>query len=202
MSKLKDILQTLLLIGAIAFIAWYMMDSNKREDGKNAQRLLEQDRIEYYRNRDITITARVNTDEATRKNLELILADNKEIKEQVGKLARLQYYNQSAFSSTGTVTNQVNTEYHLRDSHLLVYDTIRKYHYSDGYLDMNCQDINGLSSCTYAYTDTVETVVFLRPLGKWYQFWKWGKKESLTEVTFSNPNAKPVKVKSVLRKSN
>lgn len=93
-------------------------------------------------------------------------------------------------SVTQIKSNTIDTFLLVKHDTIIQHDTISKYNYEDAYLTLDCIDSNDIILCTYNYRDTASVFIHQKPIGKWFQFWKWGKKENKVDVIFGNPKTK------------
>ncbi len=176
--------------------SWYEQKYQK----ENAQQIIDKTvnpKLIVVKDSDSTWLAKISTIEATNENLKYLLGENKQLKEQIGgKLSKLQNLIQTEFESNGNFTTFIRDSIIYKDS--VHVDHLSVFTYSDKNLTQGCQILNNQVSCQYTYQDSVTAIVYMKKMWKWYQFWKWGKRESTTEIRFSNPNTKATNVKSII----
>lgn len=117
----------------------------------------------------------------------IALPEVRRINEELGfKIKHLESVINSRFIATGTIQSPAQ-----KSDSLITF--------SDGYLSATVQ-LSDSSTLAYSYGDSLTAIVHLVKVGKWWKPWTWGKKESKTDVLFSNPNAKAVSVRSIIVK--
>jgi type II secretory pathway pseudopilin PulG len=199
--KTKLILSMVVVALFLALILTVVRLQKEKKENKNTKELLKQSnqQIEY---RNDSSTARVITDEASLKNMKILLNEYSDQLKDLGiKLKNVESLLKVAYKSSGTVTNQIVTNYMVRDSVNMTYDTVRSWSFNDGFLSMNCTGVNNSVTCPYTYSDTLTAVVHISPFKLFRpSTWRAKNRISNTDITFANPSTRAVQIKSIVKK--
>lgn len=204
LKSLKRLLNTvvaLVLIGAFVFLFMaYRKARELKKELSNAREIISRqgDTVSHLKDKNGKMFAQVQTTPVTEDNLKRLRDELKaEITTVTGKISRLDNYVRAGYQVTGTATVPITDTVYINPAHQA--DTLQKISVNDGFLNLDCL-LSDSAHCLYTYSDTAKVIVYHLPAGKWWQFWKWGKKVSYTAVQFRNPNAKALEVESIVIK--
>lgn len=191
--------RVIILVVLMFFIsATYLLykDNKKQINLKNeAYKSLEiqQSAAKYSQNKKGQTVAQVSTNNVSLETFKHIYASQiSDLRSEIGNLKNLQAIVNVGLRANGRFSTIV------RDS--TIYDTIHlsSFAYSDGFLSLQCM-LTDSAACQYSYSDSLSVLVRLqKPANwRWYNPISWfSKKESITQVTFKNPSARPTHIQS------
>lgn len=171
---------------------------NKLSNAKEVISTLENNSITYKTNKDSSITATTKTLLIYESNIKALLSENSNLKQQIKKLSNLQSLIGIKYQIKDSFIVEIKDSTRIKDSSVI--EKFKYFDYQDNYLTLHGEEVDKNISFSYYYQDSVNIILYKKPLGKWYQFWKWGKKQYLTNVTFKNPKAEAIKIESILVK--
>lgn len=202
-QKVKAAIGSILVLAIFAAIGAYLEHRHMAKKLERERQLkkeaftalnLAQGDVSLLHRENNKIVARAKTLKARLETLKN-LPDKEAIEALTGKVKRLETLINTKFK----VQSSFKTK--IRDTTIYLHDTVfknnRGFYYADKHLILDCS-IGDSAACKYSYQDSITTVIHQQPAGKWWQFWKWGKKNIYTDVIFDNPNARATYVRSIL----
>lgn len=181
------------LIGSSIFLYNKLQKSENLKNEAYKSLEIQQSAVKYYQNKKGQTLAQVFTNNVSLETFKHIYASQiSDLRSQIGNLKNLQAIINTGLRANGRFSTIV------RDS--TIYDTVhvRTFAYGDGFLELRCM-LTDSAACQYSYSDSVSVLVRLqKPANwRWYNPISWfGKKESITQVTFKNPSAQATHVQS------
>jgi hypothetical protein len=178
------------------------LDKLSKDIDQKAQIITQKDQtLELVQTKNGELVGRVHTLEIDKKNFQLSFSDQLEyLKERIGKIDNLQNYVTAGIKSVGRIYTDVKDSIRMKDSSL-----VRSFTKDDKYLFLTCDITKDSALCNYIYQDSVKVIIYNSRNWRWYQFTRkaelkkqgFEKYSSKTEVSFSNPNTKPIYIQSV-----
>lgn len=196
---MKINLLSIILIGLLLLSGWFYIQQKKELSNARDIISVQTDNIMHYKtNKDGTKSAINNTIVVDKSNIKALVGKDKNLINQIGKVSNLQSLVKTTYQIKDSFVVKLKDSLIFIDS--LTIEKIKYFDYQDKFLILHAEEIDSSIRFSYYYQDSVSIILYKQPLGRWYEFWKWGKKKYLTNVTFKNPKAEAIKVESIIIK--
>jgi hypothetical protein len=182
------------LLWAVMTIALFLRNCHLSKVEKSYQNLKESVLKERPIEKTKDSSARVEANVVLKQNRDVALKPYEGDLERKGvKQKNVKSVVKTSFTASGVIMDTL----YLRDTLLL--PEPKKWHFSDGYLTIDCELSDSVLRCPYSYTDTMMIVTHAEGFRVFKpRTWLKKNRKVYTDVKLSNPSGSPVKVESVI----